>query len=131
MLKAHALVDEGVMGVESFRTALLVHSETLGWLIWEVWREHDDGDGNENEGTKKLQLVKDKLTKIGKENLFFRWIEVVQSETSQPAAFTVEKQKKAVRKIREEFEEKGVDFDAFWMDIDGGIESMPGLEITD
>ena len=130
MLKAHALVDEGAMGVESFRTAVLVYSEALGWLIWEVWREHDDGDGNVIEGTKKLQLVKDKLTKMGKENLFFRWIEVVQSETSQPGAFTVEKQKKAVGKIREEFEEKGVDFDEFWGGVDGGIESMPGLEIT-
>ena len=132
MVRAHRLVDEGEVDMEEFRTRVLLFSERFGWLSWDVWREHGEGggDGEGDEGTRKLQLVKDKLTKMGKENLFFRWIEVVQSETSQPGGFTVEKQKKAVRKIREEFEEKGVDFDEFWDDVDGGIESMPGLEIT-
>lgn len=127
MLKAHALCDGGENKIEDYRTAVLVYSERSGWLSWEVWRDHDDGFGDE--GTRKLQLIKDKLTLMGKENLFFRWIEVVQSETSQPGPFTAEKQRKAVQKIEEEFKEKDVDFDEFWADV-GGVESMPGMEIT-
>ena len=128
MLKAHALVDEEENKLEDFRTAVLVHSERHGWLTWEVWKEHEEGSGDE--GTRKLQLIKDKLTLMGKENLFFRWIEVVQSETSQPGPFTVERRRKAVQKIKMEFEDRKVDFDEFWEDV-GGVESMPGMEITE
>ena len=127
MLKAHALVDEGRNKIEDFKTAVLVHSEQSGWLSWEVWREHEEG--SDDEGTKKLQRVKDKLTIMGKENLFFRLIEVIQSETSQPGPFTVDKQAKAVQSIKEEFLRREVDYDEFWNDL-GGIESMPGLEIN-
>lgn len=127
MLKAHALCDAGENALEDFRTAVLVYSERSGWLSWEVWKDHGEGTGDE--GTRKLQLIKDKLTLMGKENLFFRWIEVVQSETSQTGPFTAERQKKAVQKIKEEFKEREVDFDEFWADV-GGVESMPGMEIT-
>lgn len=127
MLEAHKLCDQRVHAVEDYRTQLLVHSERWGWLSWEVWRDHCDSAGDE--GTRKLQRIKDKLTLMGKENLFFRWIEVVQSETSQAGPFTVEKQRRAVQKIREEFEVREVDFDDFWADV-GGVESMPGMEIT-
>ena len=127
MLKAHALVDAGHDKIEDFKAALFAYSESMGWVAWEVWREHDEGE--EDEGTRKLQLIKDKFTKMGKENLFFRWIEVVQSETSQTGPFTVEKQKKAIENIREEFVAQNIDFDDFWADV-GGVENMPGMEIT-
>ena len=159
MIEAQALVDAGKNKTRDFRTSVLVHTEKWGWLIWEVWREQEEGA--ENEGTKKLQLIKNKLTAMGKENLFFRWIEVVQSETSQTGPFTPERyvhfkavpspfvsvsllgilahdeiltpnshrQKKAVQKIREEFEDQGVDFEQFWESV-GGLEGMPGMEIA-
>ncbi len=90
MIEAQALVDEGKNKPDDFRTSVLVHTEKWSWLIWEVWREQQE-EGTEDEGTKKLQLIKNKLTAMGKENLFFRWIEVVQSETSQPGPFTAER----------------------------------------
>ncbi len=89
MIEAQALVDAGKNKVDDFRTSVLVHTEKWGWLIWEVWREQEEGAGDE--GTKKLQLVKNKLTAMGKENLFFRWIEIVQSETSQTGPSTGER----------------------------------------
>lgn len=89
MIEAEALVDEGKNKMDDFRTSVLVHTEKWGWLVWEIWREQEEG--TEDEGTKKLQLIKDKLMVMGKENLFFRWIEVVQSETSQPGPFTAER----------------------------------------
>ena len=93
MIEAQALVDEGKNKVDDFRTSLLVHTEKWGWLIWEVWPEQEEGaeEGAEDEGAKKLQLIKNRLTAMGKENMFFRWIEVVQSETSQPGPFTAER----------------------------------------
>lgn len=159
MIEAQALVDAGKNKTSDFRTSVLVHTEKWGWLIWEVWREQEEGA--EDEGTQKLQLIKNKLTAMGKENLFFRWIEVVQSETSQTGPFTAERyvhfkavpspfvsvsllgilahdetltpnshrQKKAVQKIREEFEDQGVDFEEFWESV-GGVEGMPGMEIA-
>lgn len=89
MIEAQALVDEGKNKIGDFRTSVLVHTEKWGWLMWEVWREQEDG--TEDEGTQKLQLIKNNLTAMGKENLFFRWIEIVQSETSQTGPFTGER----------------------------------------
>ena len=89
MIEAQALVDEGKNKVDDFRTSLLAHTEKWGWVIWEVWPEQEEGA--EDEGAKKLQLIKNRLTAMGKENLFFRWIEVLQSETSQPGPFTAER----------------------------------------
>ncbi|KAL9070385.1 MAG: hypothetical protein Q9161_004944 [Pseudevernia consocians] len=127
MIEAQALVDGGKNKMDDFRTSVLVHTEKWGWLIWEVWREHEEGA--EDEGTKKLQLIKNNLTAMGKENLFFRWVEIVQSETSQTGPFTAERQKTAVQKIKREFEEQGVDFEEFWGSV-GGVEGMPGMEIA-
>ncbi|MCJ1277431.1 hypothetical protein MMC21_005244 [Puttea exsequens] len=127
MVRAHRLVDAGEMGVESFRNKMLVHSLQWGWLVWEVWRTTELV--TEDEGTRKLQAIKDRLTGMGKENLFFRWIEVVQSETNAPGGFTAERREKAVRNVREEFERQGVDFEEFWGEV-GGVENMPGMELT-
>ncbi|KAL6718977.1 hypothetical protein ACLMJK_003212 [Lecanora helva] len=127
MINAHRLVKTADNKFEEFNTAMFVYSERWGWLVWDIMKEHEEGAGDE--GTRKLQMVKDKLTLLGKENLFFRWIEVVQSETSQPGAFDKERQAKAIEKIRREFEDRDVDFDEFWADV-GGLENMPGMEIT-
>lgn len=89
MIEAQALIDQGKNKTGDFRTSVLVHTEKWGWLVWEVWREQEEGA--EDEGTIKLRLIKDSLTVMGKENLFFRWIEIVQSETSQTGPFTAER----------------------------------------
>ena len=127
MIKAHDMVDKDEIGIEPFKTAVWGCSVFGGGVGVEVWREHESGEVYE--GTIKLLGIKNGLTRMGKENLFFRVVEVVQSETSQPGPFTKEKQKKAVRSIREEFDRQNVDFDAFWDGV-GGVESMPGLETT-
>ena len=126
MIEAHALVEKKQNGIQDFRTMVLVPTERWGWLVWEVWRDHDEG--GEFEGSQKLQMIKDALTSLGKENLFFRSIEIIQSETSQADVSNTNKRRKAEQRIREEFEEQAVDFDEFWEGV-GGIESMPGLEV--
>ena len=128
MIEAHALVDDKALDIGSFKTTVLVHTERWAWLAWEVWRgqEHDET----SESSRQLQRIKDTLTKMGKENLFFRIIEVIQAETSIPGPFTSARREKAITKIRAEFEDQRVDFDDFLNAI-GGMESMPGLGVTD
>ena len=70
---------------------------------------------------------KDELTALGKENLFFRWIELVQFESSQPGGFGPERQKHTMIKAKEMFEDQGIDFDKFWAKI-GGMQGMPGMD---
>ena len=46
MVNAHALVDDETLTFNDFRNQVLVYSEKYGgWLIWQVWKEHDEQDG--------------------------------------------------------------------------------------
>lgn len=65
---------------------------------------------------------------MGKESVFFRWIELIQYESTQPGGFTSERQASAMRQAKEMFENQGIDFEMFWREI-GGMEGMPGLEL--
>ncbi|PYH45437.1 uncharacterized protein BP01DRAFT_423242 [Aspergillus saccharolyticus JOP 1030-1] len=62
-----------------------------------------------------------KLTAMGKEDLFYRWIELIQYESTQPGGFTPERQVSAMKQVKQLFEENDVDFDKFWEDV-GGME---------
>ena len=46
MVNAHGLVDDGDLTFDDFKTQVLVYSEKYGgWLIWQVWKEHETRDG--------------------------------------------------------------------------------------
>lgn len=126
MIKAHELVDKSEIEESRFEKSVWIFpGEEVGWCVWEVHKL--DGEGAEAEGRKKIMAFKDRLTAIGKENLFFRWIELIQYESSQPGGFTPERQQDAVVKAKELFERQGVDFEQFIKDI-GGLDGIPGLE---
>lgn len=126
MIKAHELVDKSEIEEIRFEKSVWIFpGEEVGWCVWEVHKL--DGEGAEAEGRKKIMAFKDRLTAIGKENLFFRWIELIQYESSQPGGFTPERQQDAVVKAKELFERQGVDFEQFIKDI-GGLDGIPGLE---
>ena len=127
MIEAHGLVEDAVNKLEDFKTGVFVYTARWGWLTWQVWKE--DAESFDSESTGKLQAIKNGLTSVGKENLFFRSIEIIQSETSQAGPFTEDKRHKAIQKIKDEFDEQDVDFDEFWAKV-GGIQSMPGLDRT-
>lgn len=125
MVIAHKLVDDKKATLKDFEKSVLAYSEDLGWLIWQVWRM--DEQTNEEESRRKIVALKDKLTAMGKESLFFRWIEIVQYETSQPGGFTIERQRVTLKKVQDAFEEQGVDFEKLIQDV-GGLEGTPGME---
>ncbi|PYI10132.1 hypothetical protein BO78DRAFT_335749 [Aspergillus sclerotiicarbonarius CBS 121057] len=145
MIKAHEMVDnpqkDAKVSLDAFRTAVLVNTDAHGWLIWRV--------GDENEKTSpspspspsdipedpvrssqrdQILMFKDKLTAMGKEDLFFRWVELVQYESTQPGGFTPERQQSAMLQVKQLFEENDVDFSQFWEDVGGLDEFMEQLD---
>jgi hypothetical protein len=116
MVTATALVDKKEIALEAFRTVVLLHHQDYGWLSFDM------GTGvNADEDQKRRQVFafKDALAAVDKEDLFFRWIEIVQFESSQPGGFGPEKQMEAAKKIRDLFQENGIDFDEFWKESVG------------
>lgn len=127
MIEATKLLDQKLLKEEHLEKSVLVwcgEEEGEGqWVVWECWKLDE---GAEEEGRKKIVEFKDRLTAMGKEGLFFRWIELVQYESSQPGGFTTERQQMAAEKARKLFSEQGVDFDEF-VEVTGGLEDMPGM----
>ena len=116
MLNAHHFVRNGTNKLQDFEKTVFVYSEDFGWLVWQVWKLDD---GAQDEGRHKILTFKEKLTAMGKEDLFYRWIEIVQYETSQPGGFTEDRQAKTMEQARELFQKHNVDFDEFWESIKG------------
>jgi len=125
MVVATKLTDKGTLSFDDFKTKILVHNEEFGWMTIET--ASAGGSAKEEEGRRKIVAFKDELTALGKENLFFRWIELVQFESSQPGGFGPEQQQKTMTKAQAMFEAQGVDFDKFWAKV-GGMEGMPGMD---
>jgi hypothetical protein len=122
MVRAHHQIDltrkgEGIQ-LDEFQTAVLVHTDEDGWLIWRVAGE----DSNDREQQRdNLFAFQEKLTAMGKEDLFFRWVELIQFVSTQPGGFTPERQRSAMLQAKQMFEAQGVDFSRFWQEV-GGME---------
>ncbi|KAK3321636.1 hypothetical protein B0H66DRAFT_177018 [Apodospora peruviana] len=123
MVSAHNLVDDKNLILDTFRTLVLLHHEQFGWLCLDM----NTGDNaKEDERRRQVFAFRDALAAVGKEDLFFRWIEIVQFETSQPGGFTGEKQVEIAKMIRDLFKEGGIDFDEFWKES-AGSDSLAGM----
>ncbi|KAM5433114.1 hypothetical protein MferCBS31731_007227 [Microsporum ferrugineum] len=126
MINAHRVVESKKAKIEDFQTSVLVHGgPSKGWLIWKV---EDEAAASSEEGLPpaardRIVAFKDKLADMGKEDLFYRWVEIIQYESTQPGGFTPKRQKNAMMEVKGLFEKEGVDFDQFWKDI-GGMEGV-------
>lgn len=146
MIRAHDLVDptltlkkkgKNAVPLEEFRTAVLVNTDSHGWLIWRVGDEdsttsstsasasttNPEGNGQMTEQRDQLLAFREKLAEMGKEDLFFRWVEIIQYESTRPGGFTVERQQDAMVQAKKLFEDGGVDFSKLWRDV-GGLEGF-------
>jgi hypothetical protein len=124
MVDATRLVDKKDVPLEAFGTVVLLHHEKFGWVSVDL------GNGEtveQDERRRQVMAFRDALTALGKEDLFFRWVEMIQFETTQPGGFTPEKQVAAAQKIRDMFKSNGVDFDGLWKETVGtdGLAGMP------
>ncbi|KAL2880872.1 hypothetical protein SGCOL_003899 [Colletotrichum sp. CLE4] len=122
MIDAHTMVDRNDVALDAFRRLVLVHHEDYGWMSV----EEEGVTAKEDDRRRQVFQFRDALNAIGKENLFFRWIEIVQFESSQPGGFGPEKQIEVAKQIRELFQKEGVDFDQVWHDAVGsdGLSGM-------
>ncbi|KAF4637808.1 hypothetical protein G7Y89_g272 [Cudoniella acicularis] len=125
MIFATKQVDQKAMKLEDFKTTIFVHDKEFGWVLIET--AEAGGSLAEEEGRRKIVAFKDELTALGKENLFFRWIELVQFESSQPGGFGPDRQRQTMEKAKQMFESQEVDFDKFWAKV-GGMKGMPGMD---
>lgn len=129
MVYAHALVDKKVVGMDLFRKLALVHHKHYGWLCYALEAEAEAGG---DERARELLAFRNALARIGKEELFYRWVELVQTEATQPGGFSPERQAAAAQKIRELFASEHVDFDELWKQVAGagvdGAGVAAGLE---
>ncbi|ETS85943.1 hypothetical protein PFICI_03968 [Pestalotiopsis fici W106-1] len=123
MIDATTMVDKKMAAIEAFRLVVLVHQAEYGWMV--VDHKLDEGDA-EDERRKQVFQFRDALTALGKEDLFFRWIEVVQFESSQPGGFGAERQEVVAQQIRDLFQKEGVDFDQLWKES-VGTEGIAGM----
>lgn len=114
MVQAHGLVDKKEIALEAFRTVVLFFHQDHGWLCYDTGEAPD-----EDRRRAQVFAFRDALAAVGKEELFFRWVEMVQFESSQPGGFGTERQAEAAKKIRELFSSNGIDFDEFWKETIG------------
>lgn len=124
MVHATRLVDEKAVALEAFGLVVLLHHERFGWISVDMGQ----GDTAEmDERRRQVFAFRDALAAMGKEDLFFRWVEMVQFESTQPGGFTPERQVVAAQKIRDMFKSNGIDFDQLWKEAVGtdGLAGMP------
>lgn len=129
MIDAHQLVDDATLKLEDLDHIVLVFYQKQ-WLIWKVHSAADSIASKISAETAEedvtLEKFKDTLIAMGREDVFFRWIEIVQYESSLPGGFSQGRQAEALRELRRLLTEKGVNYAKFWEEI-GGQSGVPGL----
>lgn len=113
MVTAAQLVDKKILSLADFRTSVYVYVKHKTEGRWAVWNCGRLDDGSETEARKKVLYFRDRLTAMGKETLFFKWVELVQFESSAPGGFTKERQAATAEKVEKLFADEGVDFGQF------------------
>ncbi|KAL5120694.1 hypothetical protein ACEQ8H_001443 [Pleosporales sp. CAS-2024a] len=131
MIAATQLLDRKAFAKDRLQKAVFVYVGDLSasvengqWAMWDCAAEQQEPQDSDTLARNKLMAFKDKLTAMGKESLFFKWVELVQYESSAPGGFTREKQNETAEKTKKMFEAEGVDWEAFSAFIGG---DMPGM----
>ena len=125
MVDAHRMIKDGRLKMEDLEGVALVHHQKQ-WLVWKI-REETVMPVGDPEQEKVLRNFREKLMSLGREDVFFRWIEIVQYETSQPGGFAKDRRTVAIQELKKQLVDRGVDYNAFWDDI-GGEKGLPGLD---
>jgi len=123
MCDATTFVDEKMINIQSFDTIVLAFHDEYGWLSIEV-DKGENVNADERKKQKNIFLFRDALRSMDKEDLFYRWIELVQYESSKPGGFTEERQAEAAKEIRGLFQKNDVDFDKLWLEAVGTDSSL-------
>ncbi|KAF2771412.1 hypothetical protein EJ03DRAFT_28904 [Teratosphaeria nubilosa] len=120
MLDAHTLAKQSRLQLRDLDKRVLVFMGGEGWLSWQ-WET--DNDVIEDRRKKVVQF-KDMLTKMGKESLFWRWMEIVEEERDRDGGFSAEGQQKVAERVQAAFTKEGVDFEELERSV-GGLNQLP------
>ncbi|KAI6903296.1 hypothetical protein KC316_g14014 [Hortaea werneckii] len=120
ILDAHTLIGRDQLNMKDIDKLVIVNMQGVGWLAWK-WET--DSDVIEDR-RKKIIAFKDTLTKMGKEGLFFRWMEIVEQERDGDGGFSAAKQERVMERVRAAFEKEGIDFEELSKSI-GGLQELP------
>ncbi|CAK7266728.1 hypothetical protein SEPCBS57363_002236 [Sporothrix epigloea] len=130
MVLATHLVDKKELALEAFTSLTLLHDDNYGWLITDLkMLSAGSSGGSADDDIRRQQVFKfrDALVALDKEDLFYRWIEIIQFEATRPGGLgTAERQAEVAKQVRDLFQEKSVDFDQLWADA-VGTEGLHGM----
>ncbi|XDG04798.1 hypothetical protein ABKA04_004413 [Annulohypoxylon sp. FPYF3050] len=127
MVDATTMVDTKMAAIEAFKTVVLVFHEEHGWLSVDMKVSENV---EEDERRRQVFAFRDALAAVNKEDLFYRWIEIIQYESTQPGGFGPEKQEQVAKQIREMFEKQGINFDDFWKESVGEDAANKSTSVT-
>jgi hypothetical protein len=125
MIAATKLIDRKDISAAELRKSVFVYvgeGEQGQWTMWEC----DQPEVSETEARNKVIEFRDRLAALGKENLFYKWVELIQYESNAPGGFTPERQVDAVEKVKRLFQDHGVDWDTFSSEIEG-LNDLPAM----
>lgn len=125
MSDAHQLVEEGTLKPNDLQELGLVYYHKQ-WLVWNIHEAHEVSL-SDLEADEKVRDFREKLTSRGLEDVFFRWIEMVQYETNQPGGFSDRRKSEALRQMQRMVSDKNVDYQQFVMEV-GGQDKFPGMD---
>ncbi|KAH7077691.1 hypothetical protein BKA63DRAFT_508778 [Paraphoma chrysanthemicola] len=127
MIAATQLLDRKIVPAALLRKSVFVYVGDLKSEIpngqWAMWECAKLDEGSDTTARNKLLEFKDKLTAMGKESVFFKWVELIQYESNAPGGFTQERQVAAAEKAKRLFEAEGVDWEEFSREI-GGMDGV-------
>ena len=134
MLDAEQTIKKGEAFYRDFAKAVYIHLEGVGWCKWALEVPPSDAETKvaseeEQQAREKMGRLKEKLAALGKERLFFRWIELVQYESEQPGGLSRSRHEEILQKAKDMFNQDGIDLDDLLVSI-GGIEQFPGLDTS-
>ena len=120
MLDAHTLAERREFQLEDLDGLVLAYQEETGWISWKFEAVEDATVARQ----KKVFAFKEQLTAMGKESLFWKWMEIVEEERNADSEFTADAQKRVEMRVQNEFHVNGVDFDEIVLSI-GGLDELP------
>lgn len=126
MIKAHEVVanSEELSLSELDRIVLAYTPKAAQWQVWRLNGTTQRSPGRENDNAAKLRRY---LRAKRKEDLFYRYIELIQYETSLANSGTSRQRQSMMQQIKDEFAKAQLDFESVVAEF-GGLQNMPGFE---
>ncbi len=120
----HWKAQQKIETFRAFEGKVFVHSEAHGWVVWDAAAEV--GTVDQEAERERIVKFKDTWMRMGREGMFFKWIEVVQ-ESGVVEWEEAERKKELRSRARRMIESEGLDFEDTLEKI-GGWKNWPGLE---